>query len=186
MYSKVHNSYSTIDHFAISNHLFENVINCQIQNIIISDHAPLVLSIIPKLKTTPKPTWKFNNSLLGDKEFVSLTKISEFITLNIDSVSSIQIVWAALKVTSRGWIISYSTAKKKQSMDERHKLQLLLKDLERKHMQNPNNLGIKKELFLVKSKLQTFIHKETAYALYRLCQKTLESGDKAGKILALR
>ena len=71
-------------------------------------------------------------------------------------------------------------------MDERHKLQLLLKDLERKHMQNPNNLGIKKELFLVKSKLQTFIHKETAYALYRLCQKTLESGDKAGKILALR
>lgn len=145
-YSKALNSYSRIYHFTISNCMLENV-------------------IILMMKTTLKCAWKFNNSL-KDKEFMSLIKnrICEFITLKIDSVSSIQTVWEALKATSRGWIISYSTAKKKQSIDERHKLQLSLKVLERKHMQNPNNLGIKRELFLVKSKLQTFIHKETACA----------------------
>ncbi len=49
-YSKVHNSYSGIDHFVISNHMLEKVISCQIENIIISDHVLLVLSIVPKQK----------------------------------------------------------------------------------------------------------------------------------------
>lgn len=114
--------------------MLENVIDCKIQNIIIHDHAPLTLSIVP-MKTTLKHAWKLNNSLLGDTEFVSLinNRISEFITLKIESVSSIQTVWEALKATSRGWTISYSTAKKKQSIDERHKLQLSLKELEKTH-----------------------------------------------------
>ncbi len=133
-------------------------------------------------------TWKFNNSLLGDGEFVSLIKnrISEFIILNINSVSSIQKVWEVLKATSRGWIISYSAAKKKQSIDKKHKLQSSLKELERKHMENPDDLSMKGELFLVKSELQTIIHKETAFALYRLRRKNFESGEKVGKVLALR
>lgn len=56
-------------------------INCLIQNI--SDHAPLVLFTVPTVRLLMRGTWKFNNSLLGDEEFVSLiqNRISEFITL---------------------------------------------------------------------------------------------------------
>ncbi len=40
-YFKVHNSYSRIDYLFLSNSLIENVINLEIPNILISDHAPL-------------------------------------------------------------------------------------------------------------------------------------------------
>uniref|UniRef100_A0A3B4V2V9 exodeoxyribonuclease III n=1 Tax=Seriola dumerili TaxID=41447 RepID=A0A3B4V2V9_SERDU len=153
-YSKIHNSHSRIDHFIISNHMLENVINCQIQNIIISDHAPVVLSIVLADRQAIKRTWKFNNFLLRDEEFVSLIKnrISEFITLNEYSVPSIQTVWEAFKVTCRGWIISYSTAKKKQRIEKKHKLQILLKDLECKHMENPKDLKLRIEKRIIFSK----------------------------------
>lgn len=38
-------------------------------------------------------------------------KIEEFITMTVESVSSIQTVWEAFKATCRGWIISYASAK---------------------------------------------------------------------------
>ena len=41
-------------------------------------------------------------------------KVKEYFTVNMNSVSSIQIVWEIFKVTCRGWIISYLTAKKRE------------------------------------------------------------------------
>uniref|UniRef100_A0A8C6SA92 Endonuclease/exonuclease/phosphatase domain-containing protein n=1 Tax=Neogobius melanostomus TaxID=47308 RepID=A0A8C6SA92_9GOBI len=45
-YSKVHNSYSRIDFLLLPKELLENVIDSQIHNIIISDHAPVFPTVL--------------------------------------------------------------------------------------------------------------------------------------------
>ena len=61
-----------------------------------------------------------------------------------------------------------------------------LKTLESQHMRDPMNMRLKNEMLICKAELQSIIHEETAFALFRLRRKYFESGDKAGKMLALR
>lgn len=58
--------------------------------------------------------------------------------------------------------------------------------MELRHMRDPNNQQIMSSLFSVRSELQAIIHNETAFALYRLCRKHFDCGDKAEKMLALQ
>lgn len=53
-------------------------------------------------------------------------------------------------------------------------------------MLDPNNLRVKNALLSHKEEFQSIKHEETAFALFRLCRKYFESGDKAGKMPALR
>ncbi len=79
----------------------------------ILDHAPQSIFFSLTENGNKCKQWKFNNALLKDDAFRSLTekRIQEFILINVDSVSSIQTVWEACKATCRGWIISYASAK---------------------------------------------------------------------------
>lgn len=79
-YSHAHNSYSRIDYWLLSQSMVENVIDCKIQNIIISDHAPLSVPLSLPANNHKSKQWRFNNSLLKDEEFVSLIreKITEY------------------------------------------------------------------------------------------------------------
>ncbi len=61
-----------------------------------------------------------------------------------------------------------------------------LKTLESQHMLDPNNVRVKNTLLSHKAELQSIIHEETAFALFILRRKYFESGNKAGKMLALR
>lgn len=89
-YSKVHNSYSRIDYLLTSSSLIENVINAEIHSIVISDHASQSITFSLIADENKSKEWRFNNSLLKDDTFISLIekKIDEFITINVDSVSS--------------------------------------------------------------------------------------------------
>lgn len=177
-----------IDYLLLSQSIAENVIDCKIHNIIISDHAPISVLLSLSVNNHKNKQWRFNNSLLKDEVFVSLIRerITEYINDNLRSVPSIQTVWEAFKVTCRGWIISYSTAKKKRMMMKKNSLISDLKTLEAQHMLDPNNLKLKNEMLTLKADLQSIIHEETAFALFRLRRKYFEAGDKAGKMLSLR
>lgn len=110
-YCKVHNSYSRTDYLLLSNCLIENVINAEIHSK--SDHAPQSIMFCLIANENKSKQWRFNNSLLKDDTFISFikNKIEEFITINVDSVSSIQTLWEAFKATCRGRIISHASAK---------------------------------------------------------------------------
>ncbi len=112
--------------------------------------------------------WRINNSVFKDKDFVSVVKekTQEYIDTNLNSVQSVQTVWEAYKATCRGWIISYSTAKKKEKMAMKQRLTTELKDLEAKHMLDSDNLQLKNLMLITKTELQTFLHEENAFALF--------------------
>lgn len=73
-YSKVHNSYSRIDYILISNSIIQNVINSEIHAFIISDHAPLSISLFLDFHTNKTKQWKFNNMFLTDETFILMLK----------------------------------------------------------------------------------------------------------------
>lgn len=87
------------------------------------------MSLIIKFIDQPKVkgTWKFNNSLLNDIEYVNLVKSCTRDTVeqyainleeeNINNVSlsiSDQLFWEILKLMIRGKTIAYSTFKKRE------------------------------------------------------------------------
>ena len=94
---------------------------------------------------------------------------------------SIQIVWEAFKVTCRGWIISYATANKKIMVMKKNSLTSELKTLESQHMRDPMNIRLKHEMLICKAELQSIIHEETAFALFRLRHKILKVVTKQAK-----
>ena len=115
-----------------------------------SDHSPIsfLLQIIPH--TQGKGTWKMNNSLLSDPDFISLIKRSindikqtytatpylpEFINncnRNLDLMISPCLFWETILVTLRGIIITYASRKKRTQNRERNTLEQNIKLLDDK------------------------------------------------------
>lgn len=114
-YSKVHNSYSRIDYLLLSISIMQNVINSEIHTSIISDHGPLSVTLSLDFYPNKTKPWKFNNMFLRDHKFVSMLtgRMVNFFKTNMNSVSSIQTLWEAFKVTCRGWCMCYGAAKRK-------------------------------------------------------------------------
>ncbi|KAF7649677.1 hypothetical protein LDENG_00137760 [Lucifuga dentata] len=67
-FSPVHQSFSRIDFFLTSNSIIPKT-NIKIHPIILSDHAPVSLTVQIESTFKPSHTWRFNTSLLKDAEF---------------------------------------------------------------------------------------------------------------------
>lgn len=101
--------------------LIPQVHSCTYQGIVISDHAPVVMSL--SLPDIPQPIrrWRFNSSLLSDSKFVKFIeeRITFFLETNNTSNVSGLMVWDALKAYLREQIISFTANKKSHSEKER-------------------------------------------------------------------
>lgn len=91
--------------------------SCAIGNILISDHAIITLDLVPINDMIKSPKWRFNSSILQDDGFKAMlkTQIELFIKTNVASVSSVGMVWEALKAFVRGHVIQFSSHWKKQN-----------------------------------------------------------------------
>lgn len=72
-YSNPHGSYSRIDFLNVSQQHTHKVLNCKIQNITISDHAPVILTV--DLGNEPLfRYWRMNTSILSSESVVKEIK----------------------------------------------------------------------------------------------------------------
>ena len=121
-----------LDFFLVSESLIPSTLSVEYENSYRSDHSPVLLSL--KINNFVKGTgfWKFNNSLLTDKEYVELIKKIVEVKAqdacpvykfeNIKSVEntslcftiSDQLLLDILLTEIRGKTISYSTYKKRK------------------------------------------------------------------------
>lgn len=69
-FSSVHHTYSRIDYFLVNNQLLPYVSACEYQPIVISDHSPMMLSLLLPGLTPSCKQWRFNSTLLSDEKFV--------------------------------------------------------------------------------------------------------------------
>ncbi len=151
----------------------------------ISDHAPVVLSLaLPNLPQIKKH-WRFNSSLLSDDEFIKFIKehITFFFQTNDTPDISCLAVWDAFKAYLRGQIISFTANMRRKAMQERLELAKQIKEIDQKY-----SLVKDPDLYNKRVELQTKFNLASTYQIERqlLRSKSLFyiHGDKSGKLLA--
>jgi hypothetical protein len=127
-----------LDYFLISSHLQSFIHESNIGIAYRSDHSPVYLTFQLTEHKRGKGTWKFNNCLLRDEEYIKIVKdcIAEVIgqdkTEDNENMFDIkfsiddQLFWETLKIMLRGKTISYSTVKKKEREHVEFELELKL------------------------------------------------------------
>ena len=133
---------SRLDFWLISSHLSFNVENTEIEPSIKTDHSLIKLTFyIPNAQTTGKGFWKFNSSLLTDKEYI---RIIEELLDNYDEtyneISNRSLAWDVLKCKIRGITIQYSIQRSKKKKQYFEDLNIQMKDLEAK-LDNNEDVG---------------------------------------------
>ena len=134
-----------------------------------------------------KGTWKFNNSLLHDKEYVDEIKKCIKDTVNQYSLPGFEedtqlsinphVFWELLKCMIRGKTISYSSYIKKKKQEEETELENLLYSLQNKFNKNPSE-EIKNEIQDIEEKLVICREKKIIGIMARAKAKWIAEGEK--------
>lgn len=124
-FSKVHQTYSRTDYFLTSNSMHSIIHNTQIHPNTVSDHAPVSFTLNTKRTNYTTTRWRFNTSLLGDKDFDSYFKRewTSFMEINDSPNISASLLWQTGKAVLRGKIISYSSCKKHKDVELENNLE---------------------------------------------------------------
>ena len=130
-----------LDYFLISEYLFEDVQDCVIEAGYRSDHSLVMLTLGSLRQKQRNSFWKFNNSLLKDKEYgkvikETITKIKQQYMIplyNSENINDIphselqfyisdQLWFETLLMEIRGKTILYASFRKKQTREKENKL----------------------------------------------------------------
>ena len=116
---------SRIDFFLIAQSLKSNIRTPEIRSSIAPDHKAIYLSVeINDAFHRGLGTWKFNNQLLEDENFVQfITECLPRILSKYQEVESHQLLWELIKMEFRSETIAYSKAKRKEFKNRETNLQ---------------------------------------------------------------
>lgn len=156
-----------------------------IGNILISDHAPVFLDLTPLDTIKKSYRWRFNSTLLHLSAFKDLLKdkIDFYLFTNLNSAPSVGVAWEALKAYVRGVIIQYTSAKKKLKRNKLSVLEGQIKEADNNFKQRMKQ-GNLRLLVQLKYQYNNILTQKVEFDLFRIRQKSFESGDKSGKMLA--
>src|SRR4029434_2851971 len=184
-FSNVHKTFTRIDYFLINNNLLPSVQSVTYNPIVISDHAPIPLTIGFDGPNSTRPPWRFNTRLLSSDVFVQSisNQINTFIEINKTPDISASTLWDILKAYLRGSIISYTAFERRTREAELSGLMQKIGQLDTIYAANPSPDLYKERLALQANFNICSTHKEEELLL-RSRYKYYEQGDKAGRLLA--
>lgn len=184
-FSPVHGTYSRIDYFFIDKSLLSLITECEYRPIIISDHAPLSMTLCIPISQANYHPWHLNILLLADENFNKFisSEITSFLEINQTPGMSPLTVWESMKAYLRGQIISYSAQQRKLHNMKLEQLANDILKLDSILATTPSN-----DLFKQQMTLQTDFNLLSTRQIENIINKTqskiYECGEKTGKILA--
>ena len=175
---------SRIDFFLVSKQFINYVIKTETRTSIAPDHKAIFLSL--KIENSFKRgpgTWKFNNSLLQDENYLQLIKDSLALIENkYKDVENKQLLWELIKMETRAETISYSKTKRFNMKTREIAIQLKLEELDRKIFNDTNlNDEVVTEFEALKSELNEIYSTKGKEAIFRSKVKWVEEGEKPTK-----
>lgn len=184
-FSSTHQTYSRLDYFFIQHKDLPLIENTFIDNILLSDHAPLHLSVDIMPPRAITPSWRLNEALLQDpliKDDID-RELSSFFELNGSTPPSPLITWEAHKCVIRGVLIKHGSRIKKDATSRTSHLLLRLHTLESQHKKS---LAIQSqtELLQVRTELNDILFNGVKKRLLKGRRTLYEYSDKPGKLLA--
>lgn len=184
-FSPVHHTYSRIDYFFIHKSLLSLIHKCDYNSIVISDHAPVTLSLILPNHRPSRFRWRLNPLLLSEEWFVTFinTQIDIFLETNVNETTSPSLIWEALKAFLRGQIISINASVQKVRLARQAELSELILGVDKVCATAPTP-----ELFKQRTMYQAeFDMLSTGLAeraLLKNRHRSYEYGEKPGRALA--
>ena len=186
------NKKSRLDYLLVSTDMQNYIVNADMDFAYKSDHSPVNIEIEFINQERGRGTWKFNNSLLGDQEYVELIKITinevigqyriddnenfENSQFSIDAI----LLWETLKLMIRGKTIRYASFKKRERDTEEKELTCELKSLYDKYS-NSDDLELQQSIFDAESKLKTLRDKKIQGIITRTKAKWKVEGERSTK-----
>ena len=184
-----------LDYFLISETLANETKSTEIQPSYRSDHNPVILSLTKSVFKRERMYWKFNNSLLYDREYVQeikkiITKVKQQYCIPIYNLQNIDIIpnneitfgisdqlfFETVLLEIRGQTISYATYKKRKENEREKEINTQLHDLE-KSFNEVNQVLIDN----LKLELQTLREKKLQGVTIRSKVKWIAEGEKVNK-----
>ena len=184
-FSPPHGSFSRLDFFLISNSVVSSAMYCTIGNIVISDHAPIFLRMLPFNKTARSFRWRLNSSLLLDTDFRESLRgqIVLYKDTNLPTAPSAGIAWEAMKAFIRGYLIQHASFIKRSRSAKQLELEGKVDVAEKLFKQDASSANLT-TLTRLKFELNSILTQKAEFNLFRARQKYFEEGDKAGRLLA--
>ena len=184
-FSPVHNSFTRIDYLIIPMAMVHRISSCEYLPRVMSDHAPISLTILPRDKSQKFYRWRINPVLLHNPDFDKFitSQIKLFLETNSETAPSPSLLWESLKAYLRGQIISFSSHIKKEYWKNLDTLEAEIKSLEKEHFKRRSE-GLHKTLLRKRNQYNISNTYKTERALLRTRQRYYELGDKGNKLLA--
>ena len=137
-----------------------------------SDHSAIMLNIqsFDQHKKSGPRFWKFNASLLEDKEYVETMweNIPAFIQKYRD-VTDLGLKWDVIKIEIRSFTVQYSKRRARSEKDKENHLLIKLNDLQEKLCASRNDHNLLNEYYTLKAKLEKLSNKKIKGTI--LCSK---------------
>lgn len=172
-----------LDYFMISKDIRSSLKHVEIVPCLLSDHAALSISLISEENETKRGPgfWRFNNSLLIDKDYVEMIckKIPEY-AFKYKKVTDKGLLWEMIKMEIRASTILFSKRKAKQKRDEEKELLETFNRLQEQIRLNFDE-ATKAEMDRVKIKLAKIVARKTQGAMVRSRARWYEFGEKNSK-----
>ena len=168
---------SRLDYWFISEELLNITKNVDIKPGVFSDHSMVVLEIGNNNTEPGKGFWKFNSSLLNDKEYVHQIKavIAQYDD-HYDYLENKCLKWELIKSEIRSFTVPYCVKKKKEKNDYKKNLEERLEQLLPELDKNDENK--KHEFYVTKAELESIEKNECMGVILRSKCKYVEYGEK--------
>ena len=169
-----------LDYFLISFGLTGFVENSCIKCGYKSDHSSVEISINIAHQARGRGFWKFNCSLLQNKDYESLVIKTLNETVEDNMGITPDLLWETIKCRIRGATIQFCSRIKRNKMNNLKILEEKVNDMEKKWRKSPTH-DSEQAMLESKTQLEQFLEKETKAAVVRCGGRWLEYGEKPSK-----
>ena len=169
-----------LDYFLISFGLAGFVENSCIKCVYKSDHSSVEISINIAHQARGRGFWKFNCSLLQNKDYESLVKKTLNETVEENMGTTPDLLWETIKCRIRGATIQFCSRIKRNKIINLKILEEKVNDMEKNWRKFPTHES-EQAMLESKTQLEQFLEKETKAAVVRCGGRWLEYGEKPSK-----
>ena len=176
---------SRLDYFLIAKHLIQHAHNVETKTATTPDHKAIKLTLKLSQVTRGPGLWKFNNSLLKDKNYLTLiTESYPIISEKYAYIVDKRLRWELIKMEIRSITISFAARKAKEFRKQESDLQKRLDVIDKSISNSCDNQNIEdklKEFDKLKSEFNRLYEIKGKGAIFHSKARWVEYGEKPTK-----
>uniref|UniRef100_A0A670HUA2 Reverse transcriptase domain-containing protein n=1 Tax=Podarcis muralis TaxID=64176 RepID=A0A670HUA2_PODMU len=183
-FSEAHLTWTRIDQIWVTRGLAPKIRKVEICPKTCSNHNAVKMDMT--LTTTGSFRWRMNDNLLRDQGIIKKAQkaLKDYFEINLNTTVEKRVIWDASKAVMRGFLIQQNTIKKRAQNEKKDKILERIRECEKKLRSKPKSQEILREIKLYQTQYSKLINQEVEWKIKLMKQRSFESANKCGKLLA--